>query len=106
MNKWSRADYPKKKAWESPYGGPPPAKGGESRQYVNLENIPAKKFCLVNRKALEPEVDVKSYITAWMKENHIKGRWAGWCIDSEGYSRDVFTFKRTSDTVRFKLTWG
>lgn len=105
MQAFDRLSHPKKKPWDSPYGGQPPVVRGSSQQYVNLAQLPPKKFCLLTTDLPEDFEGVKKTVEPWMTINKVKGRYLGETL-VDGKRRKVFGFKRTSDAVRFKLTWG
>lgn len=105
MQAWDRINHPKKKPWDSPYGGEPAAVRGTDKYNVAIENLPPKKFCLLTLDLPDDYEGIKRTIEPWMTANKVKGRYLGEAY-VEGNLRKVFGFKRTSDAVRFKLTWG
>jgi hypothetical protein len=107
MQAWDSSVYPKKKPWDTPYGAVPTGvRGGSVERYVS--QFPPKKFCFLAERETLPEdfVSVKATIEPWMKSNKVKGRYEGLVQGDNGIRWHGFSFKRTSDTVRFKLTWG
>lgn len=105
MQAFNSTDYPKKKPWDTPYG---PGKTKDVRNSVqSIDQFPPKKFCALNYARLPDDYkNVRETILPWLAENKVKGRYVGDVRLSDGKYVPGFSFKRTQDAVRFKLTWG